>query len=164
MIYCAPAKLLMRGQLHISKSVFVSISTLALVGDQRVIIKWRAVSRTAVQSVWLVTVVACSKLRGSMFWMSWMHALRCENCKVMAPTMREIEEQFKNQINFVVVDGAAEKNYDLVSTLHTKYRFASPHRSHHPQHFDARIDRGSASITRVILIVLCVGIGLKRMG
>lgn len=35
----------------------------------------------------------------------------------MAPSMREIEEQFKNQINFVVVDGSAEKNYDLVSTL-----------------------------------------------
>lgn len=33
----------------------------------------------------------------------------------MAPSMREIEEQFKNQINFVVVDGTAEKNYDLVS-------------------------------------------------
>lgn len=33
----------------------------------------------------------------------------------MAPSMREIEEQFKNQINFVVVDGSAEKNYDLVS-------------------------------------------------
>ncbi|CAM9382951.1 unnamed protein product [Ascophyllum nodosum] len=41
----------------------------------------------------------------------------CENCKVMAPTMREIEEQFKNQINFVVVDGAAEKNYDLVDAF-----------------------------------------------
>lgn len=35
----------------------------------------------------------------------------------MAPSMREIEEQFKNQINFVVVDGSAEKNYDLVSAL-----------------------------------------------
>lgn len=35
----------------------------------------------------------------------------------MAPSMREIEEQFKNQINFVVVDGTAEKNYDLVSYL-----------------------------------------------
>lgn len=33
----------------------------------------------------------------------------------MAPSMREIEEQFKNQINFVVVDGSAEKNFDLVS-------------------------------------------------
>ena len=33
----------------------------------------------------------------------------------MAPSMREIEEQFKNQINFVVVDGTAEKNFDLVS-------------------------------------------------
>lgn len=40
---------------------------------------------------------------------------RCENCKAMAPSMREVEEQFKNQINFVVVDGSAAKNYDLVS-------------------------------------------------
>lgn len=28
--------------------------------------------------------------------------------------MEQIEEQFKNQINFVVIDGSAEKNYDLV--------------------------------------------------
>ncbi|CAM9684785.1 unnamed protein product [Ectocarpus sp. 12 AP-2014] len=41
----------------------------------------------------------------------------CENCKAMAPSMREIEEQFKNQINFVVVDGSAEKNYDLVDAF-----------------------------------------------
>eukprot|EP00904_Undaria_pinnatifida_P006117 jgi/Undpi1/2635/HiC_scaffold_13.g06014.m1 len=41
----------------------------------------------------------------------------CENCKVMAPSMREIEEQFKNQINFVVVDGSAEKNFDLVDAF-----------------------------------------------
>eukprot|EP00752_Nemacystus_decipiens_P011426 g10147.t1 len=41
----------------------------------------------------------------------------CENCKVMAPSMREIEEQFKNQINFVVVDGTAEKNFDLVDAF-----------------------------------------------
>lgn len=45
----------------------------------------------------------------------------------MAPSMREIEDQFKNQINFVVVDGSAEKNYDLVSraairTLHIRTR------------------------------------------
>ncbi|CAM9683237.1 unnamed protein product [Pylaiella littoralis] len=41
----------------------------------------------------------------------------CENCKVMAPSMREIEEQFKNQINFVVVDGSSDKNYDLVDAF-----------------------------------------------
>lgn len=46
----------------------------------------------------------------------------------MAPRMREIEEQFKNQINFVVVDGSAEENYDLVSTRHEKRRFALPFR------------------------------------
>lgn len=36
--------------------------------------------------------------------------------------MREIEEQFKNQINFVVVDGTAEKNYDLVSVPHEEIK------------------------------------------
>lgn len=33
----------------------------------------------------------------------------------MAPRMKEVEDQFKNQINFIVVDGSSEKNYDLVS-------------------------------------------------
>lgn len=42
-------------------------------------------------------------------------SIRCENCRIMAPRMKEIEEQFKNQINFIVVDGSSEKNYDLVS-------------------------------------------------
>lgn len=32
----------------------------------------------------------------------------------MAPSMEQIEEQFRNQVNFVVIDGSAEKNYDLV--------------------------------------------------
>lgn len=56
---------------------------------------------------------------------------RCENCKVMAPSMREIEEQFKNQINFVVVDGTAEKNFDLVrfSILRVVFR-TRPARTH----------------------------------
>ena len=40
--------------------------------------------------------------------------------------MREIEEQFKNQINFVVVDGTAEKNFDLV-------RAPRRHHAHHCQ-------------------------------
>ncbi|CAN0092851.1 unnamed protein product, partial [Discosporangium mesarthrocarpum] len=33
----------------------------------------------------------------------------------MAPKMKEIEEEFRNQINFVVIDGNSEKNFDLVS-------------------------------------------------
>ncbi|CAM9361834.1 unnamed protein product, partial [Choristocarpus tenellus] len=38
----------------------------------------------------------------------------CENCKAMAPLMKEVEETYRNQINFVVIDGNSQKNYDLV--------------------------------------------------
>lgn len=50
--------------------------------------------------------------------------VRCENCKAMAPSMKEVEDQFKNQVNFVVVDGSAEKNYELVRSLGVIFLFS----------------------------------------
>ena len=34
----------------------------------------------------------------------------CESCKVMAPSMRSIETQYKDKINFVTIDGSNAKN------------------------------------------------------
>ena len=34
----------------------------------------------------------------------------CESCKVMAPTMRSLEAQYKDRINFITIDGASPRN------------------------------------------------------
>jgi thiol-disulfide isomerase/thioredoxin len=34
----------------------------------------------------------------------------CESCKAMAPTMRSIETQYKDRINFITIDGSSFKN------------------------------------------------------
>jgi thiol-disulfide isomerase/thioredoxin len=42
----------------------------------------------------------------------------CENCKAMAPTMRSIESEWKDKVNFVTIDGAASQNSALVQKFH----------------------------------------------
>lgn len=37
----------------------------------------------------------------------------CENCKAMAPTMRQLEYKYGNSVNFVAVDGSNPKNSKL---------------------------------------------------
>lgn len=41
----------------------------------------------------------------------------CENCKAMAPTLSKIESEYKNRVNFVVIDGDSSKNADLVDAF-----------------------------------------------
>lgn len=41
----------------------------------------------------------------------------CESCKAMAPSMRALELQYKDAINFVTVDGSNPKNGRLVSAF-----------------------------------------------
>lgn len=41
----------------------------------------------------------------------------CENCKEMAPVLRSIEGKYKDKVNFVVVNGDAADNRDLVDTF-----------------------------------------------
>lgn len=41
----------------------------------------------------------------------------CENCKLMAPTMKHLEEQYRKQITFVAVDGDSRRNDPLVSAF-----------------------------------------------
>mmetsp|Transcript_17891 Transcript_17891/g.17961 ORF Transcript_17891/g.17961 Transcript_17891/m.17961 type:complete len:240 (+) Transcript_17891:80-799(+) len=38
----------------------------------------------------------------------------CESCKAMAPTMRRMETEFAEKVNFVAIDGANSENSDLV--------------------------------------------------
>ena len=38
----------------------------------------------------------------------------CQSCKVMAPTMREMEIRYKDKLNFVTLDGTKQANADLV--------------------------------------------------
>jgi len=39
----------------------------------------------------------------------------CESCKVMAPTMRELESKYGNNINFITLDGTDPNNSEFVS-------------------------------------------------
>jgi len=43
------------------------------------------------------------------FWAPW-----CENCKVAAPTLAAIEEEYKGEVNFVMVRGDTEESYPIV--------------------------------------------------
>lgn len=43
------------------------------------------------------------------FWAPW-----CENCKVSAPTLASIEEEYKDRVNFVMVDGDKGENWPVI--------------------------------------------------
>jgi thioredoxin-like negative regulator of GroEL len=53
------------------------------------------------------------------FWAPW-----CENCKVMAPTLYSLEEEYHDKVNFITIDGDNPASYDLVSAFHVD---AIPH-------------------------------------
>lgn len=42
----------------------------------------------------------------------------CENCKTLAPTLKQLESAYKNDINFITIDGSNPKNSDLVARFH----------------------------------------------
>lgn len=46
------------------------------------------------------------------FWAPW-----CTNCRVFAPTLYAIENEYKDRINFIVVNGDDAKNYPLIQLL-----------------------------------------------
>jgi len=46
------------------------------------------------------------------FWAPW-----CENCRYMAPTMFQVEEQYKDKVNFVMVNGDDPDNWPLIEAL-----------------------------------------------
>jgi thiol-disulfide isomerase/thioredoxin len=41
----------------------------------------------------------------------------CESCKVMAPSMRQLELQYRDSVNFITIDGANPKNSRLVGAF-----------------------------------------------
>lgn len=43
------------------------------------------------------------------FWAPW-----CENCKVAAPTLYAVEQEYGSQVNFVMVNGDLGENYPLI--------------------------------------------------
>eukprot|EP00584_Thalassiosira_punctigera_P024607 CAMPEP_0172551648 /NCGR_PEP_ID=MMETSP1067-20121228/40122_1 /TAXON_ID=265564 ORGANISM="Thalassiosira punctigera, Strain Tpunct2005C2" /NCGR_SAMPLE_ID=MMETSP1067 /ASSEMBLY_ACC=CAM_ASM_000444 /LENGTH=322 /DNA_ID=CAMNT_0013339457 /DNA_START=68 /DNA_END=1036 /DNA_ORIENTATION=+ len=43
------------------------------------------------------------------FWAPW-----CENCKVAAPTLRAVEEEYGDRVNFIMVNGDDGQNWPLV--------------------------------------------------
>ncbi|KAL3794125.1 hypothetical protein ACHAWO_012511 [Cyclotella atomus] len=43
------------------------------------------------------------------FWAPW-----CENCKVAAPTLKSIEEEYGNSVNFIMVNGDDGRNWPLI--------------------------------------------------
>lgn len=46
------------------------------------------------------------------FWAPW-----CENCRYMAPTLFQIEESYKDRVNFVMVNGDDPNNWPLIEAL-----------------------------------------------
>jgi thiol-disulfide isomerase/thioredoxin len=53
----------------------------------------------------------------------------CESCKAMAPTMRSIETQYKDRINFITIDGSSFKNgmFEYMDHDHFLGRDNHPH-------------------------------------
>jgi thiol-disulfide isomerase/thioredoxin len=60
----------------------------------------------------LVSVVSNGRPTVVDFYAEW-----CENCKEMAPLLRELEARYKGQVNFVVVNGDSPQAADLVETF-----------------------------------------------
>jgi len=46
------------------------------------------------------------------FWAPW-----CENCRYMAPTLFQVEESYKDKVNFVMVNGDDPNNWPLIEAL-----------------------------------------------
>jgi thiol-disulfide isomerase/thioredoxin len=40
----------------------------------------------------------------------------CESCRAMAPSMRSMEAQYKDRINFISIDGSNSKNGEFQAT------------------------------------------------
>jgi len=46
------------------------------------------------------------------FWAPW-----CENCRFMAPTLFQLEENYKDKVNFIMVNGDDPENWALIEKL-----------------------------------------------
>lgn len=41
----------------------------------------------------------------------------CENCKLIAPTLRQVEEEYKDRVNFVMVDGDKAESWPYIEAF-----------------------------------------------
>jgi len=41
----------------------------------------------------------------------------CENCKLIAPTLRQVEEEYKDRVNFVMVDGDKGESWPYIEAF-----------------------------------------------
>jgi thiol-disulfide isomerase/thioredoxin len=46
------------------------------------------------------------------FWAPW-----CENCKLIAPTLQQVEEEYKDRVNFVMIDGDKEAAWPYIEAF-----------------------------------------------
>jgi thiol-disulfide isomerase/thioredoxin len=46
------------------------------------------------------------------FWAPW-----CENCKLTAPTLQQVEEEYKDRVNFVMIDGDKEAAWPYIEAF-----------------------------------------------
>lgn len=46
------------------------------------------------------------------FWAPW-----CENCKLIAPTLLQVEEEYKDRVNFVMIDGDKEAAWPYIEAF-----------------------------------------------
>ena len=46
------------------------------------------------------------------FWAPW-----CEQCRAAAPTLRQVELEYKDKVNFVLINGDLEESYTAIETF-----------------------------------------------
>jgi len=46
------------------------------------------------------------------FWAPW-----CENCKLIAPTLLQVEEEYKDRVNFVLIDGDKQEAWPYIEAF-----------------------------------------------
>jgi thiol-disulfide isomerase/thioredoxin len=46
------------------------------------------------------------------FWAPW-----CENCKLIAPTLLQVEEEYKDRVNFVMIDGDKQEAWPYIEAF-----------------------------------------------
>jgi thioredoxin-like negative regulator of GroEL len=46
-----------------------------------------------------------------------LYVYRCENCKVMAPTLAKLEQEYGDRVNFVMVNGDKSTSWGLIEAF-----------------------------------------------
>jgi thiol-disulfide isomerase/thioredoxin len=65
----------------------------------------------------LLIMLVCLYVCLFVFLWSFVRVYRCENCKFMAPTLMSIEEEYKDKVNFVMVNGDSPQAWPLIEAF-----------------------------------------------